>query len=256
MSLAATSTSTSTSGAVPLDYPKDFFTPSSGTSPKNEEEARKLWPFRKARPQPGLVDVCPPNGGEIMLRECADIRASLHKFVIQSFIKGARTEAEKWKVRLPSTNDRAVSERDLIAALGNLRLVEGSRDSELKAYMVGYHFNRQRSWLARVVDEWCLQSNIRIMLPARNPSTTSAEKKRQHQTDRGGFAAVARIAKCQIQKRLMNDMLRIAKWGIGVQKKAMLEYKTHERICFQTDGRTSECYLVTSDGEGSEVSIF
>jgi hypothetical protein len=262
MSLTASSTDTDTSrslsGAVPLDYPKDFFNPVTGSSPTNEAEAIKLWPYRKSRPQAGLVDVCPPDGGLKMLQECAAIRASLHTFVIGAFLRCAREEAEKWKVGLPSTNGKAVTERDLVIALGSLRLVEGLRNSEFKAYMIGHHFHRSRGWLAHVVDDWCLQSNIRIVLPAKDPSVSLWErKKRQHQTDRGGFGVVARIAKSQIQKRLMRGMLRLARWCISVQTRPSTDQK-YERIKLQTDdyGAFQSCYLVTGEVCLSVVSLF
>ena len=100
-------------------YPHDFFDPKDGAPPKNAEAAKKLWAFRKNWPGPGIIDEEPPDGKK-MLEEVYTVQNSLHKFVMDVYLDGAREMAEQWKVTIPSTNDFPVTEKDLQKALASL----------------------------------------------------------------------------------------------------------------------------------------
>ena len=237
----------------PLPYPKDFFNPLNGSGPKNEEEARTLWQYRKARPSGGLVDVCPVGGGFEMLAEVAALRRSLHTFVLTKFVACARTEAEQWGVTLPTTNAQVVTEKDLVVALGALQQTEGSRDAEQKAYMVAFHFHRERTWLAQVVDDWCKEKNVTIVFPDKRGGE-SEKLTRQHQSDRGGFGVVARHAKSQMVKRLMRGMLSRAHWCIARQQKPAHAGPQYAKIAIPVSATVWETCYIVNKGQHDVVS--
>ena len=137
--------------------------------------------------------------------------------------------AVQWNLRLPSTNNFPVTEKDMQKALAALiRSPDESLDAETKVYMVCHHFHQERKWLAEVIDNWFAEEGICIVEKQKDAEGNNKPGIviRNHPTDQGGFSAVARDAKSYALRNLMRYMLRHAKWCIATTFKETLAKNT------------------------------
>ena len=243
-----------------LDYPHDFLHPKTGAGPRNPDEAVFLWKYRKNRPiSASDVDREPPDGAR-MMREVKDIQDSLKSHVIMCFLKDAKSLALSWQLKMPGNGMAPMVLRDFGAALGALKLAEGSLESETLVYMVCHHFHHQRQWLSDTVDAWLVNEKMRLLMPENGEDKTKIVDGRLVQArvsplGRGGFGAFARNVKAEIVKRLMRNMLTSAGWCIATKDNSKQDQqgKRYELITIQLKSTltTHNCYRVTlvSDAE-------
>ena len=249
--------------ATLLSFPKSHFNEKTGMPPKNEEDARRLWQWRKNRPPPGTdTGPIPENAGKTMLKEAKELHKSLRDFTIKAFMEDARKMADKWNLRIPGTNECPVLLKDFLKAHG--AAMKRNDDNERKVHMTCHHFHRHRNWLADVVDRWCAtEAKIHIVGFGKVPG----KEHREHPTDRGGFTVVAREAKAQAVKSLMRPMLKNAGWNIattnGQGRGAAKQTKKYEKvkIAIELTGNRHDCYVVTNklnsvqEGEATKVPV-
>ena len=238
---------------VLLTYPYDFFHPKTGAAPKDATAAIALWPYRKQRPAPGLVDIEPPDGQKMQL-EVKSMRERLKLHIENAFMSDARAMADYWKLKTPVTDQTPVTKKDLEKALGALERTEETLENEKIAYMVCHHFHHQREWLSSAVDAWCQSENIKIEYPAHEKMSHDGIKKRFNQNARGGFGAFARNVKADIVKQLIRNMLSQAGWAITTKDNSKQGHgKNYEKISIRLPGvmTTHTCYILTL-GDSSE----
>ena len=241
-----------TSDPPPLDYPRDFFDPITGKSP---EDPTLLWQYRKERPKRGVSETVPPDR-EAMKQEVEEIRTSLRRFIMNSYVESVRVEAKEHGVAITSTNAVPVTERDIIKIIN---CYENNEANQRKVFAVFHIFHRDRGWLSSRVDEWFKKNNSVLIAP---PITEGQKATSRHyKTDRGGFGVVARQAKSQAIGKFMNPMLQKAGWCVATTKKRTTSSKQKQKIykkveLKQQNGVTEEFYVVTETNDtAAEVTL-
>jgi len=237
-----------------LCYPHNFFNTKTGLGPKDQEEAKKLWQYRKHRPASGTVDAEPADG-EKMLKEVSGMRERLKSHIERAFYAGARQMADCWNLKVPTTNMTPVTPKDFVNALAALKRVEGSLANERIVYMVCHHFHHPRAWLSSAVDAWCLEEKIKIEYPDQPKLMVGGVRTRQSPYNRGGFGVYARNVKSEIVKQLMRNMLQRCGWRIATkdnskQSKGM----KYEAITIRIDIALTDhtCYVVTMEEDANK----
>ena len=196
-----------------LDYPRDFFHPVTG---KNPPDPTLLWQYRRDRPLTGYSETKPPNKDE-MTKEIEAIRASLRDWIIHSYLESVRLEAKGQDMRIASTNQFPVTDRDLSSIVGSY---DNNEENQKKVFAAFHKFHRDRGWLASKIDEWFVNNNMILQPLKQRPAAITGEQlQRRYIHDRGGFSVVARQAKSQAIGKFMNRMLHGAGWCIATTKK-------------------------------------
>ena len=225
-----------------LDYPRDFFHPLTG---KNHPDPTLLWQYRKDRPMTGYSETKPPNGEE-MKKEIEAIRASLRDWIIQSYVESVRLEAKGQDMRIVSTNQFPVTDKDLSDIVG---AYANNEENQMKVFAAFHKFHRDRGWLASKIDEWFVSNNMLLQPLKQRPTITAdgEQMQRRYIHDRGGFSVVARQAKSQAIGKFMNRMLHDAGWCIATTKKETKQ-RNYKKVTRANDkGTMSFFYVVTAN---------
>jgi hypothetical protein len=209
-----------------LEYPRNFFHPSTGNGPANQQDAELFWQYRKSRPSTSSIETQVADGKQ-MLREIVVIRRSLKTAVVTSFMEEARIAACSNNLFLPGTNINPVTNRDFMTTLCSLEMTE---ENAQLVYLMCHKFHRDRQWIALAIDKWMEEENMSLVAPVIQYGPGTGKVKRQHSNDSGGFSVVGRGAKTQIVDKWMSAMLNKAKWHIVVANKGCIkkEYTRHE----------------------------
>jgi len=237
------------SSVAPLSYPHNFFDPKTGQGPKNQEEAKRLWPYRKDRPASSSVDTVPADGAKMML-EVKAMKDRLKNHIESSFMKEARHMASVWNLQNPTTNMAPVTFKDFLSAFSALKRVEGSLDSERTVYMVCHHFHHPREWLSNTVDEWCKNENIHIDIPRLEKFGNEGVRQRESKHYRGGFGVYARAVKSEMVKKWMRNMLNKAGWCIATKDNSKQgQGKKYQPVTIRIEQTSTQhtCFVVTSE---------
>jgi len=237
----------SSAPSVRLAYPHDFLNLQTGLGPKHPDQAMALWPYRKHRPPIGTVDPEPANGNQMML-EVSRMRDRLRTHIEHTFMRDARSMAQVWQLKVPSTNLTPTTVKDFVKALSALERVEGSLVSERVVYMCTHHFHHRREWLCNAVDEWCRAENMEIVFPTPAPKLEGGKQSRSNYHNRGGFGACARAVKSEIVKQLMRNMLSQAGWCISTKDNSkQSKGKKYDKVVIRIETTLTEhtCYVVT-----------
>ena len=195
-----------------LPYPKDYFHPLTGCNPNTEEEAERLWPYRKNRRTDGLSDRSMPDG-RAMLLEIQATRDSLRTFVVSKLKDGFRQVARQKNILMPGRSSHPVTLSDIRDYLIHLPYNE---DNKQAVYELVHKFHRDRSWLATVIDEWLYKNKMYLLKQTKPQFNENNKRTRNSPTDRGGFSAVGRSAKSQTVGGLMIPMLKKAGWSVSL----------------------------------------
>ena len=239
-----------------LPYPHDFLNLQTGLGPKKPSEAMALWPYRKHRPPIGTVDPSPADGQQMMM-EVSRMRERLRTHIEQTFMKDARSMAQVWQLKVPSTNNTPTTVKDFVKALSALQRVEGSLVSERVVYMVAHHFHHGRDWLCNAVDAWCRAENIQILFPRAQPKVVGGKQTRSSYNNRGGFGACARSVKSEIVKQLMRNMLSHAGWCISTKDNSrQSQGKRYDKVVIRIEQALTDhsCYVVTELDGGKKAA--
>ena len=231
-----------------LPFPMSYFDVKTGQPPKSEDDATRLWQWRRNRPPPGHdTEPIPDNAGMIILKEARDLHKSLRTYTHQKFMEDARTMAKVWSLTIPGTNEYPILPKDFQKAYSALNRDNSGKgyNDERKVYMTAHHFHRNRNWLTDVVDKWCENvAKIRII-----GCGGHGAGKRKHIGDRGGFTVAARQAKSQAVKMLMRPMLQKAGWSIATTNQEGRGNQTRKyepiTIHIAMTGDHQDCYVVT-----------
>jgi hypothetical protein len=171
-------------------------------------------------------------------------------------MKDARNLANVWGLKNPKTNMAPVVFKDFVSAFSALKRVEGSLDSERIVYMVCHHFHHPREWLCDAVDEWCKKENIQIDIPlVEKVAAEGGRNRRQSPRSRGGFGVVARLAKAEIVKRMMRNMLGRAGWCIATKDNSKQgQGRKYEPVTIRIEQTSTQhtCFVVTKDASAKK----
>ena len=237
-----------------LEYPRDFFHPVSGASPKDEAAAALLWPYQKERPAKGVAETETADGAH-MMEEIEEIRSSLRNYIMEAYMEGVREAAKKNKLTTPETNVTPVTPKDMNKILNSLPCTP---ENGKLVYLVFHEFHRDRNWLSHAVDLWFIDQKMKL-LPAVVHHEEGKKPTKAYRSDRGGFGVVARQAKSQALGRMMQPMLKKAGWCIATTKhtstKTALHYK---ELQISMDGDKQKtagatCYVVTEDKKKADI---
>lgn len=230
-----------------LEYPRDYFDPTTGAIPSSPEQAAFLWPYRKRRPRRGVVDNETADGVK-MKKEMETVRKSLRSYVNLSYMEGVREQASYHNLFTPDTRQIVVTSRDMKHAITRL---ECNEQNARLVYEVFHQFHRKRQWLADVVDAWFAKEKMELIAPAVVPvvdttETTVEQRKRprEHSCDRGGFGTVGRNAKSQVCRGIMDYMFKSTGWAISTKKRPGI----HNLYTERRDEGGNIYYIVTKKG--------
>lgn len=228
----------------PLEYPRDFFNLVTGSSPQNEEAAALLWSYRKARPNKNNIEMEPPDGFA-MMNEIENIRSSLRLSIIKQYNEEARKNAKELNLYFEQIGSVPITPKDLKKVLSNLINTE---ENQKIVYQVCYEFHKERYWLANAVDKWFVENNM-VLLPGTGNGKNYASQ-------RGGFGAVARIAKSQATAQLMKPMLNKAGWCIGTTNNKRNSSLKYTKSVINIGGKSVTYYIVTGTiAEGENIEL-
>ena len=199
---------------VLLEYPRNFFNPTNGAGPTTEEQACRLWMYRKARRTDGLADTDTLPDGKLMLQEIQEIRDSLRAHIKKTYEDSIRTRAKEMDVRMPGKASFPHTIQDFRKILNELT---STPDNERMVFELVHQFHKDRHWLAAAIDQWFDNEGM-VLLPQQKPKFVNGKRTRTCPTDRGGFSAVARSAKSAVVGSLMSPMLCNAGWSISLTK--------------------------------------
>lgn len=192
-----------------LDYPRHFFEVKKGKNPLTAKDAELLWQWRKDRPGPGQKETHPD--GQKMLAEIDVIRRDLRNHIKTEFLKSLRKEAIKSDLKVPSTGAHPITHSQFRAAVTAMQLTDANAEI---VHAVFHKFHHDRTWMSDRIDEWCKMNHMRIL---------PCETGKKYEADRGGFTAVARLAKNEVVRDYMSKMFSSVGWCVKTKLVAKLD---------------------------------
>jgi hypothetical protein len=185
-------------------YPRNFFNEETGAGAKNAQEALCWWPWRYDRPKPNMMDNEVPDGN-MMLKEISDIRSNLRFYVGKEYFKMVKARAKKFGLINEATGEHAVLTKDLKAAISTL---QNTPENNELVYKIFNDFHKDRDWMANCIDRWMYESKMNL-----EPQVN--EGKKLYPTNRGGFSAVARHAKSNINALFKDNLYKAQNWCLA-----------------------------------------
>ena len=225
-----------------LDFPRNYFDVSSGTSPTDIMEIQKRWEYRKNRCKSNIDDEefdCIK-----MRKEIEDYRTSLRLHIAKAFFETARSIANVEGLKLQDTNQTAILPKDIVKALCQL---ENTQSNNVLVYKSFFEFHKKRSWLSAQIDEWLANNNMRL-----KPTEKNSQK--FYTDDRGGFTAVARYSKSQIISRFMTPLYIKRRWCIASKRPSKsTQTSKHYREVYKDDNLQ---YNTTDGREPKKILLY
>lgn len=205
----APTASSSAGSGTPLVYPRDYFGIKNGKIPKDDNELKALWAYRKDRPKAG-VDRSTPDAAK-MYNEMLSVRKSLRTFISDSFDAVVLGVARKLELKVNRQTVR--TKKDLQQAILELK---PSTDESIQLLWNILYQPFRREWHATTIDKWMLENDMKLQEHPDTEQGSPDNKNKIYKDERGGFSHVASVAKAGALRKYTTPLFQKRHWKIAV----------------------------------------
>ena len=162
-------------------YHREYFDSATGKGPSDKATAKHWWKYRRNQPNENSATIIDTPDGEHMLWEIEDTRTNLRKFVKDELFHMFIKKMKEHNQVVPRTLQYPRLPKDIMKILSTY---DNTPENQRLVYMIFHQFHRTRTWLAKTIDAFFQNNNMRLL------SNVRVENKKLYNESRGGFGTV------------------------------------------------------------------